>query len=82
MLGYNFVIHPGCFFQVNTQLAKILYSIVQSFYSKSKGDMLLDLCCGVGMFGILMSKYFNEVYCIDNNKCNIEWLKEIVNLIK
>lgn len=71
ILGYNFVIHPGCFFQVNTQLAKILYSVVQSFYSVG-GDILLDLCCGVGMFGILMSKYFREVYGIDNNPCNID----------
>ena len=72
MLGYNFVIHPGCFFQVNTQLAKILYSVVQSFFKSSVGEVLLDLCCGVGMFGILMSKLFKEVYGIDNNPCNIE----------
>lgn len=82
ILGYNFVIHPGCFFQVNTQLAKILYSIVQSFYSKSKEDILLDLCCGVGMFGILMSKYFNEVYGIDNNPCNIEMVERNCQLNK
>ena len=75
MLGYNFVIHPGCFFQVNTQLAKILYSIVQSFFKKEYGDILLDLCCGVGMFGILMSKYFKEIYGIDNNPCNIDMVK-------
>ena len=74
MLGYNFVIHPGCFFQVNTQLAKILYSVVQSFYSHP-GDILLDLCCGVGMFGILLSKYFNQIYGIDNNPCNIEMVE-------
>ena len=30
------------------------------------------MCCGVGMFGILMSKFFKEVYGIDNNPCNIE----------
>ena len=76
MLGYNFIIHPGCFFQVNTQLAKILYSIVQGFYCKSRGDILLDLCCGVGMFGILMSKYFSEIYGIDNNPCNIEMVEK------
>ena len=76
MLGYNFIIHPGCFFQVNTQLAKILYSIVQGFYYKSRGDILLDLCCGVGMFGILMSKYFNKIYGIDNNPCNIEMVEK------
>jgi tRNA/tmRNA/rRNA uracil-C5-methylase (TrmA/RlmC/RlmD family) len=83
ILGYNFVIHPGCFFQVNTQLAKILYSVVQSFYTQP-GDILLDLCCGVGVFGLLLSKYFNEIYGIDNNPCNIEMVEQncILNKVK
>lgn len=75
ILGYKFIINPGCFFQVNTKLAKILYSIVQNFYKYKKGDYLLDLCCGVGMFGILLSKYFKEVVGIDNNPCNSELVK-------
>lgn len=75
ILGYNFVINPGCFFQVNTKIARILYSIVQSFYKNDKGEILLDLCCGVGIFGILMSKYFRNVIGIDNNPCNSEMVK-------
>lgn len=75
MLGYNFVINPGCFFQVNTKIAKILYSIVQNFFRNQKGELLLDLCCGVGIFGILMSKYFKTVIGIDNNPCNSEMVK-------
>tara|TARA_B100000795_G_scaffold263176_1_gene241942 strand:+ start:220 stop:1212 length:993 start_codon:yes stop_codon:yes gene_type:complete len=84
ILGYKFVINPGCFFQVNTKLAKILYSIVQGFYKNKKGEYLLDLCCGIGMFGILMSKYFNQVIGIDNNPCNSELVKKncIINGIK
>ena len=34
------------------------------------GDILLDMCCGVGMFGILLSKYFNNIIGMDNNPCN------------
>ena len=76
MLGYTFVINVGCFFQVNTRLARILYNIVQGFYKDKKGDVLLDMCCGVGMFGILMSKYFNYVIGMDNNPCNSELVYE------
>ena len=76
ILGYTFVINVGCFFQVNTRLARILYNIVQGFYKDQKGDVLLDMCCGVGMFGILMSKYFNYVVGMDNNPCNSELVYE------
>jgi len=76
ILGYTFVINVGCFFQVNTQLARILYSIVQGFYKGKKGDVLLDMCCGIGMFGILMSKYFKDIVGMDNNPCNSELVYE------
>ena len=76
ILGYVFVINVGCFFQVNTRLARILYNIVQGFFREQRGDVLLDMCCGVGMFGILMSKYFNYVIGMDNNPCNSELVYE------
>ena len=78
ILGYNFIISPGCFFQVNTLIAIKLYSIVQSFFEDKsfKEDILLDLCCGIGMFGIILSKKFKSVIGIDNNPQNTK----LVNL--
>ncbi len=72
ILGYTFIINVGCFFQVNTRLARILYSIVQNFYKHKEGDVLLDMCCGIGMFGIILSKFFKDVIGMDNNPCNSE----------
>ena len=76
ILGYTFIINVGCFFQVNTRLARILYNIVQGFYREERGDVLLDMCCGVGMFGILLSKFFNYIIGMDNNPCNSELVYE------
>ena len=82
ILGYTFVINVGCFFQVNTRLARILYNIVQGFYMEEKGDILLDMCCGVGMFGILLSKYFNNIIGMDNNPCNSELVYDNLRINK
>ena len=40
-----------------------------------ESNSVLDLCCGVGIFGILMSKFFKNVIGIHNNPCNSEMVK-------
>lgn len=60
----TYTIYPNSFFQVNTLQMINLYNQVLK-YSKS-GNNLLDLYCGTGTIAIYLSKYFENVYGIDN----------------
>jgi len=56
----TFRISPGAFFQVNTEGAEILYSIVVDKLRESVGSpentMLFDVCCGTGTIGLTCMK--------------------------
>ena len=69
VLDRKFIINMGCFFQVNMTTTKILYGLVKNITKKN--DVLLDFCCGIGMYSIILSKYFKNIYAIDNNQINI-----------
>jgi 23S rRNA (uracil1939-C5)-methyltransferase len=75
ILGNNFIVNMGCFFQVNMYSSKFIYSIVKSLINK-KQNVLLDLCCGIGIYSILLSDMFYKVYGIDNNEININLANE------
>lgn len=70
VLDKQFIINMGCFFQVNMTTTKILYGLVKNLIKKN--DALLDFCCGIGMYSILLSKYFKKIYAIDSNEINIK----------
>ena len=70
ILDKKFIINMSCFFQVNMYCSEIIYKIVKSLIKK--GNILYDLCCGIGMYSIILSKYFNMIYGIDNNLNNIK----------
>ena len=64
--NYSFKISPESFFQVNTNGAYKLYSLVYQ-YIKS-GDNVLDLYCGTGSIGIFISDKAKKVLGVEINQ--------------
>ena len=92
LLGLTFEIQPKSFFQVNTLGAEKLYGIVIDSI-RNKGGVLLDLYAGTGPIGILLAKYFSQVYSVElvssssedgvknsdrNSVTNVEFINEKV----
>jgi 23S rRNA (uracil1939-C5)-methyltransferase len=82
ILGNEFIINMGCFFQVNMYSSKFIYSIVKSLINKKTRNILFDLCCGIGIYSILLSDIFYKVYGIDNNEININLANENMEINK
>lgn len=78
ILGNKFIINSGCFFQVNMYSSKYIYEIVKSLVNEKKDNILFDLCCGIGLYSIILSDSFNKVIGIDCNSQNIILAKENV----
>lgn len=62
----KYAIYPDSFFQVNSEMIKVLYDTVKE--NISNDDTLLDLYCGAGTIGIYLNDKFRSIYGIDNNK--------------
>lgn len=53
--GRTFAIHPNSFFQTNTAMGERLVETVREFIGDRRPDVLLDLYCGVGLFGVCLA---------------------------
>lgn len=53
--GRSFAIHPNSFFQTNTAMAEALVGRVRALLAPRRPAVLLDLYCGVGLFGICLA---------------------------
>ncbi len=53
--GKTFSIHPNSFFQTNSAMAEALVLKVREFLGDTRPEVLLDLYCGVGLFGICLA---------------------------
>ena len=70
MLGFKFRISPAAFFQVNTAAAKVLYTVARELcFSEGAADRvggtLLDVCCGTGAIGIILSPAVERVIGVE-----------------
>lgn len=74
MLGFKFRISADAFFQVNQTAAEVLYSTVrdlcipnikQEEQRSQSGGTLLDVCCGTGAIGIILSPRVDRVIGIE-----------------
>ena len=62
-------VSPASFFQVNETAARLLCETVEEFLATSKlpMDILLDLYCGVGLFGLYLSTKVGRMIGIEEN---------------
>ncbi|KAL2083584.1 hypothetical protein ACEWY4_021357 [Coilia grayii] len=65
VLGNKFRISADAFFQVNTAAAESLYQTVGDLSQATGSDTLLDVCCGTGAIGIIMSSRVKKVIGIE-----------------
>ena len=63
----TFIITADSFFHVNTKQTVKLYGKVIEYVDPKVTETILDLYCGTGTIGILLSKYAKEVVGIEIN---------------
>ena len=68
----KFYIYPTSFFQVNYEMMQVMYRMVMNFYKDKHYRKVLDLYCGTGTIGMLVSKYVDEVVGVELEKSSIE----------
>ena len=66
-----FHIFPTSFFQVNYDMMLALYNIVSNFYQDKHYHKVLDLYCGTGTIGMLISKYVDQVIGVEVESSSI-----------
>lgn len=65
LMGYRFLIREKSFFQVNMFNTSKLYSLVLRYLENKEYVKVLDLYCGTGTIGIIVSKYCKSVIGIE-----------------
>ncbi len=61
----TFQIPPNSFFQTNTEMAGKLIATAREFLSEKPPNVLLDLYCGVGLFGICLASSAKKVLGVE-----------------
>lgn len=61
----------GAFFQVNTEVAKKLYSFVAEQFTGIGFQNILDLYCGVGGFALSVARYAQSVIGVEENNTSV-----------
>lgn len=77
--GKTFTIHPNSFFQTNTRMAEALVHKVREFLTADGGaapQVLLDLYCGVGLFGICLARDARRVVGVEIDPYAIDMARE------
>lgn len=72
IFGLKFKIYPNSFFQVNYGVMEILYDKVRKFYENNKYSNVLDLYCGCGTIGMIVSKFVDNVNGVEVVESAIE----------
>ncbi|MBQ7136847.1 MAG: 23S rRNA (uracil(1939)-C(5))-methyltransferase RlmD [Bacilli bacterium] len=65
ILGKRFKISPKSFFQVNTEVCSKIFEKARDYIKNKNYSKVLDLYCGTGVIGILVSDFVNEVIGIE-----------------
>ena len=63
--GRDYRISANSFFQVNTAGAEALVALVHDSLAPTSGDTLLDLYCGVGLFGLSLADQVGRVLGVE-----------------
>jgi 23S rRNA (uracil1939-C5)-methyltransferase len=65
--GRDYRISAASFFQVNTAGAEALVELVRDYLAPAGQDMLLDLYCGVGLFGLALADQVGTVIGVESD---------------
>ena len=65
ILGMRFLILPKAFFQVNYHVMLKMYQFIVDYYQKKSVSVVLDLYCGTGTIGMLVSPYVERVIGVE-----------------
>lgn len=80
VFGFKFQVRKNAFFQINYEMMQALYQIVIQYYKKKEYTSVLDLYCGTGTIGILLSPYVKHVTgieVVEDAVCSANQNKEI-----
>lgn len=73
---YTFSISPFSFFQTNTLATEVLYGKVCSLLGETRDEALLDLYCGTGTIGIVLSPFVREAHGVEQVEAAVENARE------
>jgi 23S rRNA (uracil1939-C5)-methyltransferase len=59
--GLDFLISPEAFFQTNTEMAEVLYGVVNEFAGLHGTEKVFDLYCGIGTIGLSLATRARKV---------------------
>jgi 23S rRNA (uracil1939-C5)-methyltransferase len=82
VMGKTFRIGPESFFQINIPMLELALEEIQKSMSLDKKELIADLYCGIGTFGICLSRFAKEVIGIESAPANISFLKSNLKLNK
>ncbi len=74
--GFEFHISPRSFFQPNVNVAEIMFERAIQMLNLKGSETVLDLYCGMGTIGILLSKHVKEVVGIELAKTSVADAKD------
>lgn len=72
IFGIKFKIYPSSFFQVNYDMMCVMYRIVMNYYQNKDYNTVLDLYCGTGTIGMLVSAYCRKVIGVEVEESSIK----------
>ena len=65
-------ISPESFYQVNSEMTKVLYDKVIEYAEFDGSERVLDLYCGIGTISLYLSRYVKEVFGIEIVKSAVD----------
>ena len=75
----NYPLSPETFFQINESQALKIFKTIENKISNNKSKTnLIDAYSGLGVIGITLSKYVNNVLCVESNKKAVENGNELI----
>jgi 23S rRNA (uracil1939-C5)-methyltransferase len=65
ILGLRFRVRPNAFFQTNTAMAEVLYSLALEYAGLTGEETVFDLYCGTGTIGLSMAREALTVWGVE-----------------
>ncbi|MBQ4578270.1 MAG: 23S rRNA (uracil(1939)-C(5))-methyltransferase RlmD [Clostridia bacterium] len=72
MLGVSFELSPDAFFQVNTEMAELLYTRILELAKERKAETVVDAYSGIGITSLLFAKAGMKVISVEQVRSAVE----------